>query len=109
MNKQPKLIDADKLEGRLIDLINKYDGKNDREFGRMSAWTEILNEVLDGEFDPDHIPLPTIKPGDKVRHKDGGSFKGGRVLEVYQTALVSWPHCKTDHPVKLDDLEVSHD
>lgn len=106
MNKQPKLIDADKLEGRLIDLINKYDGKNDREFGRMSAWTEILNEVLDGEFDPDHIPLPTIKPGEKVRHKEYPASKG-IVEEVFISAQVNFDDARTDY--RLIDLEVISD
>lgn len=38
--------------------------------------------VLHDEKDPDPIPLPTIKPGDKVRHKDLPHRGIGVVKEV---------------------------
>lgn len=55
MNNQVKLIDADKILW---------------ELALQGFMTDDIKRKIDaGEFDPDTPPVPTIKPGDKVRHK----------------------------------------
>jgi|GEM_PF-3421243 len=75
--------------------------------------------VLHDEKDPGPIPLPTIKPGDKVRHKDRKmKYLGiGNVLEISasgQRVRVEWPNYDKKRSMwepypayyRLDKLEV---
>ncbi|WMT42828.1 hypothetical protein RE628_11375 [Paenibacillus sp. D2_2] len=104
MDKQPKLIDADKL---LEWMSKQYIG-----FTNMFEH-QIKAKIADGDFDPDPLPLPTIKPGDKVRIIDAmeHSFIGKEDIVTsisgsapysarLKESLGDWP---------LSSLEVSHD
>lgn len=86
-----KLIDADKL-------LDKA-----RVGGNVTTYSELVEWIENGLLAPDPIPLPTIKPGDKVTHSNLGNV---RVMEL-PTVLV----LKDDqeYEVYLSDLEVSHD
>ncbi|MFD1179642.1 hypothetical protein ACFQ3W_25545 [Paenibacillus puldeungensis] len=96
MDKQPKLIDADKL---LYELALQ---------GMMTD--DIKRKIDEGEFDPDPIPLPTIKPGDRVHHdrfEANGIVK--RISKSGKRAYVIWDRGAPSY-VELKSLEViSHD
>lgn len=83
MNKQPRMVDADKL-------LAWAEGKDAVRFpredfayadGRSTILTLLKHGVESGEFDPDPIPLPTIKPGDKVVSTRNPGFGAGTVVE----------------------------
>lgn len=69
-----KLIDADKL----LEYINgsPLGYANDNFIESLELKINI------GQFAPDPIPLPALKPGDKVRHKDHEQWGIGKVLEL---------------------------
>lgn len=84
--------------------------------------SEITNALGYNEFkqllelakkaDHDPIPLPTIKPGDRVNHKKHKNFKNGLVVTISKSgkrAYVSWTgYGAVTYP--LTSLEViSHD
>lgn len=66
MNKQPELIDADKLlEWINFEIAKKFpDDVRQYEDGRRSVMTLLKRRIEQGVFSPDPIPLPTIKPGE---------------------------------------------
>ncbi|OMF70489.1 hypothetical protein [Paenibacillus glucanolyticus] len=66
MNNQVKLIDADKLRIWLAKRMH-----HPRIYG--DPFKCVLDAMLNGEFDPDTPPVPTIKPGDGVRHEIYGN------------------------------------
>ncbi|MGG3456683.1 hypothetical protein, partial [Paenibacillus rhizolycopersici] len=55
-----KLIDADKL----LEWLD--EAKECHSDLRYHAFRAVEDAYIAGRFDPDPIPLPTIKPGDKV-------------------------------------------
>lgn len=89
-----KLIDADKL-------LDKA-----RVGGNVTTYSELVEWIEKGLLAPDPIPLPTIKPGDKVRHKEYPASKG-IVEEVFISAQVNFDDARTDY--RLIDLEVISD
>lgn len=60
---QGKLIDADKLL-EWMKTAYKEKSQDPYEIGKNHMATMIENLAYNGTFDPDPIPLPTIKPGD---------------------------------------------
>jgi hypothetical protein len=94
MNNQVKLIDAGKLQV-WIDAEFEKRFPNDvygYADGRQSILDRLEQKVNEGLFDPDTPPVPTIKPGDKVRHKER-EMKNGMVILVSQNGEyvdVSW-------------------
>lgn len=111
-----RLIDAEKLlEWLEREEIKNYWMKDAEGAAKARVLSALSREVIEGTFDPDPIPLPTIKPGDKVRHKANNDRTTGVVRSVSlcgQGALVSW-YCGEDEKFrteeKVSDLEVSHD
>lgn len=83
---KPRLIDADKI---LWELAQQ---------GFMTD--DLKRKMEEGEFDPDPIPLPTIKPGDKVRHKDSPSWGMGVVTHTQHKASVMFDDLYVDLPIK---------
>ncbi|GIP55935.1 hypothetical protein [Paenibacillus vini] len=59
-----RLIDIDKVVEYIEERMKSAD--NTEELWRLQC------KLVDGHFDSDPIPLPTIKPGDKVRHEIHG-------------------------------------
>lgn len=100
-----KLIDADKVQSWIdVEFEKKFPGDYyGYADGRQTILDKLEMEINNGTFDPDPIPLPTIKPGDKVTHSNLGNV---RVMEL-PTVLV----LKDDqeYEVYLSDLEVSHE
>lgn len=78
MNNQVKLIDETKLLGRLKKELEfctkeKFNKKNTRFYlGRETVLTDIIRQIESGDYYyvPDTPPVPTIKPGNKVRITD---------------------------------------
>ncbi|MNW58258.1 hypothetical protein D3C74_361090 [compost metagenome] len=112
MDKQPKLIDTDKLLGWLGEIIPAHImfGQNERVY----AYKDVKERIMSGAFDP--IPLPTIKLGDYVNHKDHPEWGIGRVHHYYKDgsgARCFFPDLRHGDKTKylsLDELEaISHD
>lgn len=106
MNNQPRLIDADKL----LEWMEKSpDAEGFWQEGNMymgnTAFDNLTDAINEGLFDP--IPLPTIKPGDKVMYKRSSSYGVGEVKGI--DAFVKFENMDFTTRVSLDDLEVSHD
>jgi len=62
MNKQPRMIDADKL---LVWIELTHESKlpaGSHGLGIKEALRAVKRHIGNGTFDPDPIPLPTIKP-----------------------------------------------
>lgn len=77
MDKQPRMIDADKAIESLNEaiknsIINSEEGTNPWFRGEMNGLGFAKAIILSGQCDPDPIPLPAIKVGDRVRHKVHG-------------------------------------
>jgi len=100
MNKQPicaekllKWIESDKrAEAFWIDGLDS-----------TVAFDNLSDAIDAGELAPDPLPLPTIKPGDKVRHSDLG------LVRVMSDPMITVLKDKEEFEVYLADLEVSHD
>ncbi|MCM3704025.1 hypothetical protein [Paenibacillus macerans] len=104
MNKQPKLIDADKLIDSLSKTVDEYAGHNDLYVrGTVDRCMWVIDHIEEGDFAPDPIPLPTIKPGDKVKHIELGEVR------VMGLCMISVLKDGQEYDVYFDDLEVSHD
>ncbi|MNW52248.1 hypothetical protein D3C74_297630 [compost metagenome] len=108
MDKQPKLIDADKLLGWInTELAKEYPESVNQYVDGRETLLEILKMRLEqGKFNPDPIP-PTINPKDRVRHR---SIKTkGFVVETSDFgALIYWETGQRSwYPFEY--LEVSHD
>ncbi|MCA4755565.1 hypothetical protein H8Z60_23860 [Mycolicibacterium fortuitum] len=52
----------------------------------LMKYDMLVETINSGEFDPDTPPVPTIKPGDKVRHYRRGE---GIVLKVYEDKIIA--------------------
>lgn len=71
MNNQSRMIDADKLlewlkireEEAYVNATQTFSPSFFK--GKADAFNDVAEHLNSGRFDP--IPLPTIKPGDKVR------------------------------------------
>ncbi|GIP10421.1 hypothetical protein P4H94_22925 [Paenibacillus macerans] len=111
MNKQPRLIDADKViqdvERRMNELLQDSSADYDR-FPVINALENFVGRLKSDMYDPDPAPVPTIKPKDWVRHR---SIKAkGFVVETSDIgALIYWETGQRSwYP--YDHLEViSHD
>lgn len=110
-----KLIDADKLEKRLIELMDNTPGDTQYKEGKRDGWNKVYADLLSGAFDPTPPVQPDIKPGDKVRHVDFSDEKRGpgKVLKISQSgkrAEVLFERTEVGYPVRayyrLDKLEV---
>lgn len=75
--------------------------------GKESVLRYYITELESGKFS-DPIPLPTIKPGDKVRH---GYYGLGKVQEALDSKHVIVKYYSGEICVitNVIDLEVSHD
>lgn len=106
MNKQPKLIDADKViqdvERRMNELLQDRSDDYDR-FPVINALENFLGRLKSEMYDPDTPAVPTIKPGDTAVHSDLGKVR------VVSDPMVSVLKDKDEYEVYLSDLEVSHD
>ncbi|MNR93668.1 hypothetical protein D3C72_247260 [compost metagenome] len=91
---KPRLIDADKI---LTDLkAKKRELRGSLNFAKQegeTTWADDLREQMEfltliiehiekGGYKPDPIPLPTIKPGDSVTHKDLPLYGKGTVIAI---------------------------
>ncbi|MEW8986851.1 MAG: hypothetical protein AB2401_07605 [Bacillus sp. (in: firmicutes)] len=113
MNNQVKLIDENKLLESLKKELEfcvkeKFNERNTRFYlGRETALTDIIKQIETGKFTSDTPPVPTIKPGDKVRHKIHGE---GEIIwspESNSTfALMHVNDSNTELNVLIADLEV---
>ncbi|MNW44600.1 hypothetical protein D3C74_218380 [compost metagenome] len=112
-----RLIDAEKLltdlrdkKKSLRESLNfaKREGETkwaDELREQMQILTLIIDGVERGGYDPDPIPLPTIKPGDTVRHEERGE---GVVKEVYGDEIIA-DYGDVRIGCNKSKLEVSHD
>ncbi|MNH86336.1 hypothetical protein D3C73_387910 [compost metagenome] len=87
-----KLIDADKL----LEYLN---GNPDGYISDV-CYEGLKERIERGDFASDPIPLPTIKPGDKVRHKDSPSWGMGVVTHTQHKASVMFDDLYVDLPIK---------
>lgn len=112
MSKQEKLISADKLLKCLkkelgFCIKEKFNEKNSRfHLGRETVLTDIIRQIESGTFNPD--PVPTIKPGDKVRYL-ARDFGIGVVMGVYGGETVNVQFSDLYKSCKVSDLEVVKD
>lgn len=97
MSKQEKLISADKLlEWLASKMTHAYDDS-------FFAFESVQEEVEAGTYDPD--PVPTIKPGDKVKHEEYG--EGWVRSEISERKVwISFHSLDYDMRVPTVDLEV---
>lgn len=87
MDKQVKLIDADKL----LDQA--------RVGGNVTTYSELVEWIESGVLAPDPVPLPTIKQGDKVRILDAMDPKYiGRETTVVKVNLNSPFSARLENP-----------
>lgn len=105
-----KLIDADKLLERLkkeakFCIKEKFNEKNTRFYlGRETVLTDIIKLIESDAFDPDPIPLPTIKQYDAVRHPDYGE---GFIKNIEgKDSWVSFKSLDYDLLLPINDLEL---
>lgn len=95
MNKQTeKMISADKL----LEWLKQNDERLYKDLKHRLNWLD-WNEVA-----PDPIPLPTLKPGDKV--KCFGILEYVTVMAVDKDEIVIMDLTGERHTVTPDDLEV---
>lgn len=84
MNNQVKLISTDVLIQELKKRINQLPESRIHlggyHTGKKNAY-EVMIEFLK-IYNPDTPPVPTIKPGDKVRHKNIKELGEGEVTET---------------------------
>ncbi len=98
MNKQNDMISKSKLLAWLEKQFREYPEEKMGDYGEgQHSFDKVATAVEYGVFDPDPIPLPTLKPGDKVRHKDNKmKYLGiGNVKQIAASgmrALVDWPN-----------------
>jgi len=101
-----RIIDADKQLEWMDKNYYRYETKNDFFEG-------ISEAIKRGLFDPDPIPLPTIKPGDKVVITDAMNYYFIGTKAIVENISASSPYSAKlkgihgDWP--LSSLEVSHD
>ena len=81
MNNQVKLIEADKVLSWLSGRMSGT-GSDDKYY----AYESVQEAIESGEFDPDTPPVPTIKPGDKVRYKST-DLGIGEVMSISMTGV----------------------
>lgn len=113
MNKQPKPIDEDKLlEWIRLEQEKEFpEGLVQYIDGRKTLLEILELRLKQGRFTPDHIPLPTIKPGDEVSIVKG-PFAGRKVIVNVNHAHkrnISTTIDGEPWNIHYDDLEVSHD
>lgn len=94
MNNQVKLIDANKLLKWIEEDkgAEGFWGEGEMVHQATCSFDNLTDAINEGKFDPDTPPVPTIKPGDKVRHPyyDEGIVKvydlngDGRALVAFE-------------------------
>lgn len=106
MSKQEKLISAVELEKYLDTQIKKNVG-DEYDRGELNAFTLVLHHLKTGTFDLiDRVP--TVKPGDKVRHL-ARDFGVGVVMGVYGEETVNVQFSDLYKSCKASILEVVKD
>ncbi|MWV44804.1 hypothetical protein GRF59_14380 [Paenibacillus sp. HJL G12] len=69
MNNQNDLISKNKLLAWLEEQFREYPEEKMGDYGEgQHSFDKVATAVEYGVFDPDPIPLPTLKPDDRVRH-----------------------------------------
>lgn len=121
-----RLIDADMLVRRLRNVEQALSLSDGYQSGRKQLANELADEIENGIYDHDPIPLPTIKTGDKeyicseCKEPSTSNEWNIATLKIYGsdiyliedddkaiTTLFVCPKC--DSNVDFDCLEVSHD
>ncbi|MPY20277.1 hypothetical protein [Paenibacillus glucanolyticus] len=109
MNNQVNLIDADMLLECLkkeaeFCIKEKFNENNTRFYlGRETVLTDIIKQIESGAFAIYTPPVPTIKPGDKVRHTKYGYGDVKKISACAWVWFFDGPEYKAITP---DDLEV---
>lgn len=118
-----RLIDADKQTEWLIARANEIS-KEQSVTQDTDRWQylngeyyfikELLVLINYSKFAPDPIPLPTIKPGDKVRYlgQEFNHIDTAKVDHLRVHTFGTYAFIKHDgeyYTVPLNHLEVSHD
>ncbi len=99
MDKQKVHDYLDKVE---IDYLSSA---SDFDQGIIYQVRKMRMALDSGRFDSDPIPLPTIKPGDRVIHEERGE---GVVKEVYGDEIIA-DYGDVRIGCNKSKLEVSHD
>lgn len=88
MNNQVKLIDQTKLLEWIDDELAKQYPESVAQYvdGRETVLEILKHRIEQGIFNPDTSTVPTIKPGDKVKHKRRGV---GIVVDSYGSKTVA--------------------
>jgi hypothetical protein len=106
MNNQVKLIEALREIQKQASLGN-FSGNPDNVAIRVSNILKIANDAL---MESDTPPVPTIKPGDKVRYTIPDSMGEGKVISMIQGIDgIIGAMCLFDtgiHNIPLEYLEV---
>ena len=103
MSKQEKLISADKL---MEWLSRKMWDREDK--GNYYAYESVQDEIEAGTFNPD--PVPTIKPGDRVKQTHWGYGIVNDIKDEKVTVFFDVQQFGSDPiEVSLDSLEVVKD
>ncbi|MDR0269621.1 DUF3553 domain-containing protein [Paenibacillus sp.] len=117
MNKQEHFISSDKLLAWIeSELTKEYpESVNQYVDGRETVLEILKHRIEQRIFEPDHITLPTLKPGDKVRHKENKAWGIGNVHYYYKdetTVLCAFPDLRPGFRTKyipVSELEVTHE
>lgn len=113
-----RLIDADRFLTYINSIRNAHiekrnEGDECDQFANDAVidWLFLIsNDIEKGIFDAysDPIPLPTINPGDKVRHNKYGDATVIALDQYDANAVII--DCRSEMMIALkEDLEVSHD
>lgn len=112
MNKQTRMIEDsikpfewEELNGRTLQIVA---GKQEGVMIVVGYDQETKDVyVLHEEFSKSPIPLPTIKPGDRVNHKLKRHLINGEVKQIQSSkAFVLFPAWMTNGYFPLSDLEL---
>ncbi|MGM1048380.1 MAG: hypothetical protein ACQEXX_19885 [Bacillota bacterium] len=107
MNNQVKITDTEKLIAHMDKFIDKLKTERDSQptperrlhlDGMVSGLAKYHNLLLAGAFDADPTPMPTIKPGDKVKHK---KYKEGLVRSDIEDGKVWVTFDVLDYDLRL--------
>ncbi|OAB26336.1 hypothetical protein PMSD_25950 [Paenibacillus macquariensis subsp. defensor] len=98
MNKQPRMIDKD----RLLEWLEEKAQETGSWVEQVLLRNLVSEEIKKGTFDP--IPLPTIKPWDKVKYTRDSSYGVGEVRGI--DAFVKFESLELVTRVSIGDLEL---
>lgn len=93
MSNQPKMIDANlvisEMQQRVHELLLSVKDSDYDVFPVINALENYIERLKSDKYVPDPISLPSIKPGDKVRHTAFGTK--GKVAYIDEIgAFVHW-------------------